>query len=60
LRALGNCDPTTRADHPTAAAFKKGDRKSYVVFNPGKEALAVRFSDGVTVRAAAGLSTHRP
>lgn len=53
LDAIGNADPTVTADYPIAAAFKKGNVKTYVVYNMTGSAKTVTFSDGHTVTAAA-------
>jgi endoglucanase Acf2 len=51
LRDLGHVDRHVTADTPLYAVFRKGDRRTYAVYNPRDERLHVRFSDGRTVTA---------
>ena len=51
LAALGRVDPTVTADHPLHAVFRKGDTRTYVVYNMSLAARTVTFSDGVKLTA---------
>ena len=53
LEKLGHFDPETRADHPTAVAFKN----AYVTYNPTAEPITVKFTDGKQIIAPPGLSS---
>jgi hypothetical protein len=57
LRALGTYETSIRADHPTAVVFKKGNTQTYIIFNSTTKLIPVRFSNGVTIEAAPGLSS---
>jgi endoglucanase Acf2 len=57
LQALGHVDATVTADYPLAVVFKKGNERSYVAYNGGKAAIAVKFSDGFTLKAPPGKTT---
>lgn len=54
LQVLGTFDPRTRADFPTAVAFAN----AYVVFNATSRPLTVHFSDGRSIQAPSGLTSH--
>ena len=51
LQALGRVDRTVTADCPLFAVFRKGDRRTYVVYNMTDRPLAATFSDGMKVTA---------
>jgi hypothetical protein len=60
LNALGQVDRTVTADHPLAVTFVKDGKRTHVVYRGraeggggGSGGHAVKFSDGVTVEAAA-------
>jgi len=54
LEALGRVDRTVTADYPLAAVFRKGDRRTHVVYNMGGQPRTVTFSDGARVAAEPG------
>jgi hypothetical protein len=54
LKQLGEFDPGTRANFPTAVAFKK----AYFVFNPGSAPIEVKFSNRKAITAAPGISVE--
>jgi hypothetical protein len=58
LQHMGTPDFTIQANAPMYAVFKRSDaQRTYVVCNPGAQALQVKFSNGVQVTAAPhGLS----
>jgi endoglucanase Acf2 len=59
LEAMGTPDPSVTADTTLYAVFKRPDgRKTYLVHNPTKAPIAVRFSDGKTVTAEPGKLTQ--
>ena len=61
LGALGHVDRTVTADYPLYAVFRKGDRKTYVVYNMENTGRTVTFSDGTTLTAAKkGFVLFRP
>ncbi|MFO0926713.1 MAG: glycosyl hydrolase [Gemmataceae bacterium] len=51
LAALGRVDATVTADHPLYAVFRKGERRTYVVYHGGPGERTVTFSDGQRVQA---------
>ena len=51
LDALGHVDRSVTADYPLFAVLRKGDRRTYVVYNMEDERRTVRFSDGRRVAA---------
>jgi endoglucanase Acf2 len=51
LAALGQVDRTVSADYPLCAVFRKGDQRTYVVYNMGAEPRTVVFSDGTRLEA---------
>jgi endoglucanase Acf2 len=53
LDGMGNADPTVTADYPIAAVFKKGNVKTYIVYNMTNASKTVTFSDGQVVTVAA-------
>lgn len=52
LETLGHVDPETRANHPTAVAFKN----AYVTYNPSTEPITIKFTNGKAIQAAPGLT----
>ncbi len=61
LNQLGVPEPGVSADTALHAVFKRADgQRTYLVFNAGKEAMTVRFSDGKTLSAAPGVLTRSP
>jgi endoglucanase Acf2 len=54
LKALGRVDTTVTADAPTCAVFRKDGARSHVAWNPGREPVTVRFSDGASLRVSPG------
>jgi endoglucanase Acf2 len=55
LADMGPPDLGVTADTPFYSVFKRTDgQRTYLAFNPGKAALAVRFSDGKTMSVAPG------
>lgn len=55
LADMGPPDLGVTADTPFYSVFKRADgQRTYLAFNPGKAALAVRFSDGKTLTVAPG------
>lgn len=61
LQALGQVDAAVTADHPTALAFRRGQAKSYVFYNPRPQPATARFSDGAAVTAPArGFGVQPP
>ena len=59
LRAMGPVDLSVSADTPFFSVFKKGDQRTYLVYNFGTAAKEVRFSDGLAVSAKPGLKQFR-
>lgn len=53
LENLGSFNANLQADHPTAVTFEK----AYVVYNPTKKPITVRFSNGKTIQALPGLTS---
>jgi endoglucanase Acf2 len=52
LVRLGQLDTTVTADIPTYAAFRRGNERTHVAFNPTARALRVAFSDGASIALA--------
>ncbi len=50
FNAVGAVDASISADTTSYAVFKKGGRRTYIAYNPGKAAKTVTFSDGKTIR----------
>ena len=60
LESVGAPDLAVTADTTFYAVFSHSSRgKTYLVFNPGREARVVRFSDGTMVDAVPGRLTVR-
>ena len=58
LEGVGTPELGVTADTHFYAVFTHADKgKTYMVFNPGKETLTVRFSDGASVQAEPGRLT---
>ncbi len=53
LEALGHVDRTVTADYPLYAVFKKGAKRTHVVYNMEPRPRTVTFSDGARVKATA-------
>ncbi len=53
LADLGQVDRRVTADTPLYAAFRQGQRRTYVVYNPSTFSIAVKFSDGHTIAQCA-------
>ena len=51
LDRLGRVQASVTADHPFYAVFEKDGRLTRVVYNFSEEAIEVRFSDGVRLKA---------
>ena len=51
LDTLGRNDPSVTASHPFANVYLKDGKKTYAVYNFGKKALKVTFSDGFAIQA---------
>ena len=49
LAELGQVDRRVTADTPLYAVFRRGQQRTYVVYNMSSRPLAVRFSDGFTI-----------
>ncbi len=47
LKAMGQVERSIKADSPTAIAFTKNSRRTYVACNMSKKRRQVRFSDGM-------------
>jgi len=61
LGEVGPPDLSVAADTRFYAVFKRPNQgKTYMVFNPGKQAQSVRFSDGTVVEAAPGRLSVKP
>jgi endoglucanase Acf2 len=58
LAAMGQVDRSTTADCPLYAVFRKGNRKTYVVYNASPDARQATFSDGTVLKAAAGFTVE--
>lgn len=60
MATLGPPDLTVTANTPFYAVFKPpSGKKTYMVYNPGTQGIAVKFSDGKTVTVAQqGLTVH--
>ena len=56
LRAFGPVDLSVSANTRFYSVFNKAGVRTYLVHNPGTAPMTVRFSDGHTVQAPAGLS----
>jgi len=56
MQKLGHVDTTISADVPTAMAFIRGKKRTYVVWNPTAQPMTARFSDGIEVRVSAGAT----
>lgn len=52
LEGFGGPDTTIWADVPSHQVFRKGEQRRYVAYNPGDEAVTVRFSDGTELSVA--------
>ena len=53
MQVLGRVDASLTADHPLAAAFRKGSEITYVAQNYGETPVLVNFSDGFTLNVPA-------
>jgi hypothetical protein len=51
LAAMGRLDATVAADSALYAVFRKGGRRTYVVYNAQRKPRTVTFSDGFRLRA---------
>jgi len=60
LAALGHVDRTVWADYPSAMAFTRGGKRTYVASNPTAVPIKVRFSDGTTLEAKPGRFAVKP
>ena len=60
LQALGHVDREVTADHPTAMAFTRGGKRTYVAYNTTERPITVRFSDGTTLPVQPGQSATSP
>jgi len=60
LGALGHVDRTVWADHPSAMAFVRSGRRTYVAWNTAADPAKVRFSDGTTLEAPPGDVAVKP
>jgi hypothetical protein len=61
LGEVGPPDLSVAANTRFYAVFKRPNQgKTYMVFNPGKQAQSVRFSDGTVVEAAPGRLSVKP
>ena len=60
LAALGHVDRTVHADCPSAMAFSKGGKRTYVAWNSTTAPVTVRFSDGTTLKAGPGETAVTP
>lgn len=56
LRATGPVDLSVSANTTFYSVFKRGNTRTYLVYNPGSAPVNVQFSDGTRVQAPAGLS----
>jgi endoglucanase Acf2 len=56
LRTTGPVDLSVSANTTFYSVFKRGDTRTYLVYNPGNASFDVQFSDGARVTAPAGLS----
>ena len=56
LRATGPVDLSVSANTTFYSVFKRGNTRTYLVYNPSSAPLSVQFSDGTRVQAPAGLS----
>jgi endoglucanase Acf2 len=54
MRALGQVDATVTANVPSYAVFQGASGKKYAAYNPSHAAIEVKFSDGQTLKVAAG------
>lgn len=54
LSAFGNLDSTVKADCPTAMAFVKNGKRTYVAYNMSRKTLIVRFSDKTRINVKPG------
>ena len=60
LNNLGRNDASVTADHPIVNVFNKNGAKTYAAYNYAAKPLAVKFSDGKTVRCkGAGLTVEK-
>ncbi len=60
MQVLGRVDVGLTADHPLAAAFRKGGETIYVAHNYGDSPIQVNFSDGYQLSVAAhSLATSK-
>ncbi|MGO8751685.1 MAG: hypothetical protein ACLQNE_37565 [Thermoguttaceae bacterium] len=57
LNNLGINDSGVIADYPIYSVFKKGDVRTYAVYNYRATPQTVRFSDGTRVTAKSGRFT---
>jgi endoglucanase Acf2 len=61
LDAMGPPDLGVTADTPLYSVFRRADgRRTYLAFNPGKEPITVRFSDGKVLAVAPGALARAP
>ena len=54
LGTLGRVDPTVTADQPTAVAFRQGEMRTHIAYNPAGTSAKVTFSDGVSLDVGPG------
>jgi endoglucanase Acf2 len=50
LKQLGEVDAAVTANHPLAAVFRKGEKRTYCVYNMAEAARTVTFSDKVQMQ----------
>jgi len=60
LQAMGHVDRQVTADHPTAVAFTRDGKRTYVAYNLTPRPITVRFSDGATLPVPPGQSATKP
>lgn len=56
LRNMGPVDLSVRANTTFYSVFKKGNTRTYLVYNPSKTSMTVQFTDGHKMNVGAGLS----
>jgi len=60
LAALGHVDRTVWADHPSAMAFVRDGKRTYVAWNTAAGPVKVRFSDGRMLEVKSGDVAVKP
>jgi len=60
LQALGHVDRTITADCPTAIAFVRNGKRTYVAYNMTARAVQVRFSDATVLQVNSGQFATKP